>query len=797
MELIGLIQNKIVLGMFLLSFQIVSAQVKTKIFNDKIPSEKLPFDKTIDIITSLNPPTEFLDLKNGTKLDKDNRFAYSVFTDIDFISQAGIYNEGQFNIYSMKIIANEALNISLEFDDFFLAEDAILSIYSEKELTDSITAFQNNQNNIWATRVYQGNYLNIVLKAKADQKEKCTIIISKVNFGYKKFGVQYGNPGASAACHVNVACNAGATWDEERNSVALIVANGEESCTGALILNECFTNIPYFLTANHCLQAGNVSNWVFQFQYWSTSCNSNIGMNEDIQFNGCQLRANNGATDFVLLELNQKPNTNSGLRYAGWSRETTNIQNTTLLHHPMGDVMKISVDNDTPTQQTVAGVQAWIIGLDLGTTQGGSSGSPWFNNDHRIIAQHYGTFTNNTNDPCQQPDKIGGRFDLSWTGNGTNSTRLSNWLDPENTGTSTTNTHNVSNLISVQQSSYGISGPTQFCISANYTFLNLPSSGASLQWYVNQPTGMISYSVSNNVLTVNRNWDGDIVIDATLTICGGITLVYHKNVRVGGNPITVTASQFSCDAVELNVTGAASNATYYWSSPGNNVLFNGTSTTATTTVGQIEALTTGDYIAVNTTNTCNQSINTGTVYEPFVRFIQDLYPEYTYLDHVAVSVNTTYYDTYYRWYMNDVLVKEGSSATWYSTSTDYDNRQCGENTIRVEVETNCSSNSSNQESFWWICGYRASSNVQLFPNPARDQVTIKLRQINDEKITNRLTDIREVKMYDKTGNVKKNMKYPVNTKNATVNITNLPMDIYFVEVSDGKNRARLQLSVLK
>lgn len=35
----------------------------------------------------------------------------------------------------------------------------------------------------------------------------------------------------------------------------------------------------------------------------------------------------------------------------------------------------------------------------------------------------------------------------------------------------------------------------------------------------------------------------------------------------------------------------------------------------------------------------------------FTRQIQGLYPEYTSGNHVSVSVNTTPYDTYYRWYI--------------------------------------------------------------------------------------------------------------------------------------------------
>lgn len=153
--------------------------------------------------------------------------------------------------------------------------------------------------------------------------------------------------GGAASCNVNVACPAGATWDKEKKSVAIISANGA-TCTGTLIMNTCGTNIPYLLTAKHCVDAEpNVQNWVFQFFYYSTQCNSNTGYREDIQFFGSTLKASSSISDFALLQLSQTPAINSGLYYAGWSREAYYNSNVTLLHHPAGDVMKISQDYES------------------------------------------------------------------------------------------------------------------------------------------------------------------------------------------------------------------------------------------------------------------------------------------------------------------------------------------------------------------------------------------------------------------------------------------------------------------
>ena len=63
-------------------------------------------------------------------------------------------------IYSLLILAEDAQNISVQFSKFILSKNTALSIYTKNELTDSITFNENNEKNIWATRVYQGSYHN-------------------------------------------------------------------------------------------------------------------------------------------------------------------------------------------------------------------------------------------------------------------------------------------------------------------------------------------------------------------------------------------------------------------------------------------------------------------------------------------------------------------------------------------------------------------------------------------------------------------------------------------------------------
>ncbi|HTN08573.1 hypothetical protein [Agriterribacter sp.] len=60
------------------------------------------------------------------------------------MKEAEVSESGNLVIYSLNIKANDALGLSLEFSDFELSENAVLSIFSRFELTDSITNSENN-----------------------------------------------------------------------------------------------------------------------------------------------------------------------------------------------------------------------------------------------------------------------------------------------------------------------------------------------------------------------------------------------------------------------------------------------------------------------------------------------------------------------------------------------------------------------------------------------------------------------------------------------------------------------------
>ncbi|MCH1575758.1 MAG: hypothetical protein L7S67_05750, partial [Flavobacteriales bacterium] len=201
---------------------------------------------------------------------------------------------------------------------------------------------------------------------------------------------QRGPFGNSGDCNINVNCPEGATWQCEKRSVALIVQGGFAVCTGALVNNTAQDGAPLFLTANHCL-GGNVGNWTFYFNHETEGCQGNSGpTNQSVS--GSELLTSNSASDFGLLLLDETPPANYNVFYAGWDgTDVENVQNATGIHHPAGDLKKICIEEDAPYHDNAAGAAVWWIDAwEDGVTEGGSSGSPLFDQNHRIIGQLYG-----------------------------------------------------------------------------------------------------------------------------------------------------------------------------------------------------------------------------------------------------------------------------------------------------------------------------------------------------------------------------------------------------------------------
>ena len=426
----------IVLG-FLFTFS-VEAQIQTG---------ELPYYFTHNIsidIPIISMPTFdvniLLEEDNENLFHKPYRFA-KAFPQNLTTENSGIWVDGEdeSRVWFLKIKSERALSIGLVLSNYNLPARAKLFIYSSDTIyvLGALTSENNNENQMLPISFIPGEEIIIEYYEPKDVDFTENFVISSIVHDYRGLYMQK----SSQWCEVNINCLAGSDWQIVKHSVLKYTYQDDDDddyylCTGALIANYQLDDTPYFLTANHCVNSSAEANSItFYFNYEAEICDGTTGQT-DQTLSGATLKATADThLDFSLLELSNVPPQSYRPFYVGWNRSTNNPTNTTCIHHPSGDIKKISKDNATPTTGSFPGYDAnkhWkIYEWDLGTTEGGSSGSPLFDENQRIIGDLSGGEAScdyNYNDYYQ-------KFSNAWNDYSSNAQNLKQYLDPTNTNT--------------------------------------------------------------------------------------------------------------------------------------------------------------------------------------------------------------------------------------------------------------------------------------------------------------------------------------------------------------------------
>ncbi|MBW8312165.1 MAG: hypothetical protein K0M64_09045 [Rhizobium sp.] len=199
--------------------------------------------------------------------------------------------------------------------------------------------------------------------------------------------------GDSGACNVDTKCREatlGQDFINAKNSVARMVFTdgGTYTCTGTL-LNDTDNNtqVPYFWTANHCIDNQTVASTLQT--YWgfeATVCGGSTPAANTLRSGGATYLYSEVNTDAALLRLNDTPP--AGAYYAGWdANQVPANANVLAIHHPAGDLKKSSLGNQI--SQDSYNIE---VGWTSGTTEGGSSGSGLFTfgNGYQLRGGLYG-----------------------------------------------------------------------------------------------------------------------------------------------------------------------------------------------------------------------------------------------------------------------------------------------------------------------------------------------------------------------------------------------------------------------
>ncbi|MCE1198761.1 MAG: trypsin-like peptidase domain-containing protein [Marinilabiliales bacterium] len=392
-------------------------------------------------------PVSNLDLIRMEKImasdSKRLKFAKSFDVDIS-PDHSGVWsNSDGVRIWRVGIRSSGAYSLNLIFDKAIFPTGGSLFLYTpdHTHIRGAFNANNEQSSGMLPVAPLPGDELIVEYNEPLNASFHADLHISKVNHDYKN-AIGSRPLGEAGLCNMDVHCVAAAVVQQEKQAVVQLMISGTDLCTGTLLNNTARDKAPYLLTAGHCiLTAEEAQQTVFSFNYESPSCGkgaASINGFGDQSLTGALLKARSDSLDFALMELEMMPPPEYRPYYAGWDRSKTVPGSSRAIHHPKGDVKKVSLDYDSPGIGNYSSTGHpsnsfwWIKKWDVGTTEAGSSGGPLFSDTNLVI----GSLTGGTASCDHSTDDYFSMFGFQWNYSNGASRQLKIWLDPMNTGES-------------------------------------------------------------------------------------------------------------------------------------------------------------------------------------------------------------------------------------------------------------------------------------------------------------------------------------------------------------------------
>jgi hypothetical protein len=354
-----------------------------------------------------------------------------------------------------------ATDLRLDFSRFALAPGATLHVIGSDDYYQGPYEASDAFDGAFHAPVVPGDTATVELRVPAGAAVDGGIAIARVGAGFRDLfkRIEATGLGASGACNINVVCGLGDPYANEIRAVADYEFTSDDDdntylCSGTLIADLPHDRRNYFLGAAHCVSTpAEAASMTLYWNYQSTACGSlqepAAGWLNDDQ-HGATLRATRADADFTLVELASTPEPAWHVYYAGWDASGAVPGGTIGIHHPSGDVKKITSGPSPATIDSCIGTGGashdthWETGpYTHGTTEGGSSGSGLFvesvndrGHDRLLIGTLSGGFAACLSAPPTQPNRgtdCYGKLASAWNG-ASAEVRLRDWLDPAATG---------------------------------------------------------------------------------------------------------------------------------------------------------------------------------------------------------------------------------------------------------------------------------------------------------------------------------------------------------------------------
>lgn len=370
------------------------------------------------------------------------QFAIPVKVSLNPRNSGFIVRNDKETVWILPVSSKGALSLNLILSPFRLPEGAYIYIYDpDREIVrGAFTRASTAGTRSLPVMPVPGDRLVLECHFPGSHIPENSIGVSQVAHDFAGFfgpdGIKDFYYGRSDYCEVDFNCSANQNYLMASRSVVRLLVAGAELCTGVLVNNTGNEYKAYVLTANHCIENDeHAENTIFAFNYKSPWCDGPDVTNIH-SLTGAVVRAENSDIDFTLVELTQFPSMVYRPYFSGWDITSTPPTNTFSLHHPEGDVMKLSIDDNAPmsTSYPVSGfitLGFWrVLRWETGTTEPGSSGGPLFDQNGRLRGTLTGggaTCSDPTNDYFA---KLSRMFNVTTVV----SSHLRPWLDPAGTG---------------------------------------------------------------------------------------------------------------------------------------------------------------------------------------------------------------------------------------------------------------------------------------------------------------------------------------------------------------------------
>ena len=432
----------------ILALMILSTSAFAQISSPGTPLSKIHYNLTDVIDTKVMPgydqkAIDAEDAINAKMKDVPYRFGY--LYNVNF----GLENSGTWEtladgskVWRLAIACPGAFGINLIYDKFYMPKGGKFYIYNSDKtmMIGAFTDIDNLPGNVFSTQPVKGERIILEYNQPSYVTETALINVQCVTHEYKDLFKILNDKsfGQSGSCNINVHCPVADPYQKQVRSTVIIISGGSALCTGSMINNTRFDGTPYFISANHC--GTSPGTWIFMFKYESPNC-TNIDGPMTNTISGATLLASNANSDFTLSKLSSRPPSSYNVYYEGWNRQDIAPTSGFGIHHPSGDIKKISFSDVPFTSDTWSGTPAnshwhvqWTLhtgAATIGITEPGSSGSPMYDQNMRFVGQLHGGPS-----ACTATDKSDfyGKFAMSWDLGTTPSTRAKDWLDSANTG---------------------------------------------------------------------------------------------------------------------------------------------------------------------------------------------------------------------------------------------------------------------------------------------------------------------------------------------------------------------------